>query len=51
MIKSLNMDVLCEGVETLEYAEFLKTVGCTIIQGYLYDKPLPEDDFRKKYIK
>ncbi len=51
MIKSLNMDVLCEGVETLEYAEFLKTVGCTIIQGYLYDKPLPEEEFKKKYIK
>ena len=51
MIKNLNMDVLCEGVETSEYAEFLKTVGCTKIQGYLYDKPLPEDDFRKKYIK
>ena len=50
MIKNLNMSVLCEGVETNDYAEFLKTVGCNIIQGYLYDKPLPEEDFKKKYI-
>ncbi len=50
MIKNLNMSVICEGVETNDYAEFLKTVGCNIIQGYLYDKPLPEEDFKKKYI-
>ena len=36
--------------KTNDYAEFLKTVGCNIIQGYLYDKPLPEEDFKKKYI-
>ena len=51
MIKNLSMEVLCEGVETKEYAEFLSTVGCNIIQGYYYDKPLPEEDFKKKYIK
>ena len=51
MIKKLNMRIVCEGVETQEYADFLKTVGCYIIQGYLYDKPLPEAEFKKKYIK
>lgn len=51
MIKNLNMDVICEGVETIEYKDFLKTVGCTTIQGYLYDKPLPLDDFKNKYLK
>ena len=50
LIKNLNMSVLCEGVETKEYAEFLKKAGCNIIQGYLYDKPLPEAEFKKKYI-
>ena len=51
MIKQLNMSVLCEGVETKEIENYLKTYGCNIIQGYLYDKPLPEEDFKKKYIK
>ena len=51
MIKRLNMSVLCEGVETKEIENYLKTFGCNIIQGYLYDKPLPEEDFKKKYIK
>lgn len=50
LVKSLNMTVLCEGVETKEYADFLKKVGCDIIQGYLYDKPIKYDDFEKKYL-
>ena len=51
MMKKLNMNILCEGVETESYAEYLKSIGCYIIQGYLYDKPLPEKTFEEKYIK
>lgn len=50
MMKKLNINILCEGVETESYAEYLKSIGCYIIQGYLYDKPLPEKAFEEKYI-
>lgn len=51
MVKSLNMGTLCEGVETKENVEYLKDIGCDIIQGYYYDKPLPHEEFKTKYIK
>lgn len=43
----LNMDVICEGVETNEQKEFLKNMNCSMAQGYYYDKPLPVEKFEK----
>ena len=45
MAKKLKMRVVCEGVETEAQSKFLSSVGCDVIQGYLYSKPLPEDAF------
>lgn len=45
MIKELNMTTIAEGVETAEQAEFLKDIGCNMVQGFLFDKPLPENEF------
>ncbi|MBY2478652.1 bifunctional diguanylate cyclase/phosphodiesterase [Clostridioides difficile] len=45
MAKDLNMNVVTEGVETKEQAEFLLSLDCVIIQGYYYCKPIPSDDF------
>ena len=42
MAKWLGIPVIAEGVETVEQAEFLKSIGCNYIQGYLYYKPMPE---------
>ncbi len=46
MAKWLNLPVIAEGVETVEQADFLKSIGCNYIQGYLYSKPLPEEEYR-----
>lgn len=40
--RCLGQEVVAEGVETIEQAEFLKTHGCKVAQGYLYSKPLPK---------
>lgn len=45
MAKWLDMPVIAEGVETMSQADFLKSIGCEYIQGYLYSKPLPEEEF------
>ena len=50
MIRDLHHDVICEGVETEQQAQFLKSVNCFMAQGYLYDKPLPHDDFEKRLV-
>ncbi len=45
MAKWLDMPVIAEGVETMGQADFLRSIGCDYIQGYLYSKPLPEEEF------
>lgn len=47
MAKWIGMTIIAEGVETLYQADFLKSIGCFYIQGYLYSKPLPKDDFER----
>ena len=50
LVKNLKMDVLCEGVETSQTANFLKSIGCKVVQGYLFDKPIIWSEFKKKYL-
>ncbi len=42
---SLGLQVIAEGVETVEHEEFLRNEGCDESQGFLYTKPIPERDF------
>lgn len=41
----LNLVTIAEGVETVEQLGFLRTCDCRLIQGFLFAKPMPEDDF------
>ncbi len=45
MAKKLNLDVVCEGVETIEQVKFLKEINCDYAQGYYYSKPVPQEEF------
>lgn len=47
----INLDVICEGVETSSEEEIVRACGCKRVQGYLHDKPLPVADFETKYLK
>ena len=44
MGRALDIDVVAEGVETTQQAEFLRAHGCKLVQGYLYGRPMPADD-------
>ena len=48
MAKWLGTPVIAEGVETMEQADFMKSIGCKYIQGYLYSRPVPAEEFRIK---
>ena len=48
MTKWLNTPVVAEGVETNEQAEYMKSIGCNYIQGYLYSQPVEEAEFIEK---
>ncbi len=45
MAVSLDMEVIAEGVENEKQRDILKTMGCHVIQGYFYSKPIPSDQF------
>ena len=45
MAHSLKLRVIAEGVETEEQLSFLRDHGCQALQGFLYSRPLPADDF------
>ena len=45
MAKTLNLEVIAEGVETEEHRQLLLKEGCKNYQGYLFSKPLPISEF------
>ncbi len=48
MAKELEMEVLAEGVETTKELNLLKELKCDMVQGFLFDKPLPMDEFERR---
>lgn len=45
MSQSLDLEVIAEGVETIEQKDFLLKYGCTLFQGYFYGRPVPIKSF------
>jgi EAL domain-containing protein (putative c-di-GMP-specific phosphodiesterase class I) len=45
MGRSLRLKVLAEGVETAEQYEILRGMGCEMVQGYYFSRPLPPEQF------
>ena len=41
----LSVPVIAEGVETEEQLNVLRSIGCDLVQGYYFSKPLPAEDF------
>ena len=41
---ALDIDIVVEGVETAEEAEVLRMLGCRLVQGYHYGRPMPVED-------
>ena len=43
----MGLDVISEGVEEEEQVEALRSIGCDLIQGFCWGKPLPPEDAEK----
>lgn len=51
MARDTEMLSVCEGVETAAQRDYLKSLGCDWIQGFLYARPIPAAEFEQKYLK
>jgi diguanylate cyclase (GGDEF)-like protein len=50
LARDLNMGVTAEGVETDQQLEQVRILGCTEMQGYLFSRPLPAAEMRRKFL-
>ena len=50
MARNLGKRVTCVGVETLKQEEILAQTECSVLQGYLYDRPMPQEEFEARLI-
>ena len=50
MAEGLNLKTIAEGVENRGQLEILRDLGCSQIQGYYFGRPLPPDQFEKKWL-
>jgi EAL domain-containing protein (putative c-di-GMP-specific phosphodiesterase class I)/GGDEF domain-containing protein len=48
LAKELGMRVVAEGIERKEQVDFLATIGCDMIQGYYFAKPMPVEEFEAR---
>ncbi len=47
MAQSLKLEVVAEGVETDEQLQFLRALGCDLVQGYLFSAPAPAEEITR----
>ncbi len=48
LAKSLGLTIVAEGVETPVQLKLIESMDCDMVQGYIFDRPLREDDFVKR---
>ena len=46
----IGIPVIAEGVETESQMELLRKMGCAVVQGYYFSRPLPPSEFEEKII-
>ena len=49
LAQKLGMEVITEGVEISRQLTMLIQMGCRLFQGYFFSRPIPEEEFEKKY--
>ena len=48
--RAAKEEIVVEGIETEEQRQFLESHGFEYGQGYLFDRPIPADEFERKYL-
>jgi EAL domain-containing protein (putative c-di-GMP-specific phosphodiesterase class I) len=51
LTESIKLRVIAEGVETVEQADLLEALGCSVMQGYYFGKPVPLKEFEQFFVR
>ena len=47
LVRQFGVVTVAEGIETMEQVEFLRSVNCDMIQGYVFYRPMPEAEYEE----
>lgn len=45
LVKKFDIRTVAEGIESMEQVEYLKRIGCDYVQGYVFYRPMPQQDY------
>lgn len=48
--RELNLEIVAEGVENWQYVDFLRELGCNYIQGFVFYRPMPAEEFEERFL-
>lgn len=51
MAHELGIPTVAEGVENESYVNYLRTLGCEYIQGFVFYRPMPADEFERRFLQ
>lgn len=51
LLDQLGFETVAEGIETEVEVELLRTWGCEVVQGFVYGRPLPAEDFVREHLQ
>ncbi|WP_306817519.1 EAL domain-containing protein [Murimonas intestini] len=46
----LNLETVAEGVEDRQYIDFLRKLGCDYVQGFVFYRPMPAEEFEERFL-
>ena len=49
--RELGMRTVAEGEESRSYVEYLRSLGCDFIQGYVFYRPMPVEEFEERFLR
>lgn len=50
LVKRLGFNVICEGIETEEQVQLLRSLDCDGAQGFWFSKAIPAEEFERRYL-
>ena len=50
MVKGLGYQVICEGIETKDQVDLMRSLGCDAAQGFWFSKAIPAEEFERRYL-